>query len=138
MVDEDDDKWCGEWTYTMDEILLKMTIETKGSWSVISKKLNEDALMINSDINDIIKPVDCIVRLICLPIVRSSGTNELQGGNIRLPCNSAAQQNLFLSSQIARKGVDALGCEEAQKIVERTLLSSSEVRYTQSIFSSYY
>lgn len=137
-VTEDEDGWFGDWTDRMDEILLQLTFETQGDWNSISKKINEEVANMNINEDMTINWIDCIVRLICLPIIRSASTTKSQNGNLGFPRNSSTQQNLLLSSQIARQGVKALGYDQAQKVVVGALNLLNEVIFPYYSVLFYY
>ena len=128
-VTDNEDGWPGDWTERMDEMLIQFTVETQGDWNAVSQKINDEVQNMNINEDITINWIDCIVRLICIPIIRSASTTKSQNGNLRFPRNSSTQQNLLLSSQIARQGVKALGYDQAQKVVEGAVNSSDEVTY---------
>ena len=73
-------------------------------------------------------PLDCLIRLIYLPIVRAN-KKVLTSANLLkpVPTNQSTQQKIFLSAQIAKKGGEALGCVAAGKIIYAIPLNLKEV-----------
>ena len=73
-------------------------------------------------------PLDCLIRLIYLPIVRANNKVLTSAKLLKpVPTNQSTQQKIFLSAQIAKKGGEALGCVAAGKIIYAILLNLKEV-----------
>ena len=95
-VTDNEDGWPGDWTERMDEMLIQLTVETQGDWNAVSQKINDEVHNMNINEDIIINWIDCIVRLICIPIIRSASTTKSQNRNLRFPRNSSTQQKKIL------------------------------------------
>ena len=84
-------------------------------------------------------PLDCLIRLIYLPIVRANNKVLTSAKLLKpVPTNQSTQQKIFLSAQIAKKGGEALGCVAAGKIIYAILLNLKEVCAQRIVNTEFY
>ena len=158
---EKEEEWLGQWTDDMDNSLLLSIMSSSGDFTAAAEALRDDALRRHTrrggiqgqenstdrSLSPSPSPLDCLARLIALPIARTTHTTHtnsippsghpsgppsgvLSGVPSGPPgLSRAALLNVTLSSDIARKGAHALGCEDARRVVAATIKAHMEVNY---------
>lgn len=101
----------------MDRALLQSVIAESGSWSAVTRQLQD---------SDGSGPsaLECVARLIYLPSTSPSSLRSTLGSS----ASKSAQRSAHLSYEIAYEMGAALGCKAAQGVVAQVLDSLAEVQ----------